>query len=91
MAFIGCSVDEFKTHIADRFRPGMSWDNYGLEWQFDHIRPCTMFNLLKKEDQIKCFHYSNIQPLWKTTDIAQRNGDYISIGNINKGNYFRES
>ena len=42
----------------------MNWDNYG-EWEVDHIKPCSSFNLLNEEERKECFHYSNLQPLWK--------------------------
>lgn len=60
----GCSDLHLKRWLQDRFKRGMTWDNYG-EWEVDHIIPCASFNLSKKEDQDKCFHYTNLQPLWR--------------------------
>jgi hypothetical protein len=42
----------------------MSFDNYG-EWEIDHIRPCSSFDLSDPKQQEECFHYTNLQPLWK--------------------------
>lgn len=45
----------------------MNWSNHGHgkdKWIIDHIIPCAAFDLTKPEDQQKCFHYTNIQPLW---------------------------
>lgn len=61
---IGCSVVVLREHLAKQFKRGMSWKNYG-EWEIDHIVPCTAFNLMDKQEQMKCFHFSNLQPLWK--------------------------
>ena len=69
---LGCSLEYFKNYIFLKFKQGMSWDNYGTgynnkgmqEWHIDHIRACASFNLSKSEEQRKCFHYSNLQPLW---------------------------
>jgi hypothetical protein len=84
---LGCDVEELKKHLESKFRPGMTWDNYGRGgWNVDHALPCSKFDLTKREEQFKCFHYSNLQPLWETTDIARQHGDMESIGNINKGN-----
>lgn len=33
-------------------------------WHIDHIKPTNKFNLLIKEEQCKCFNYTNLQPLW---------------------------
>lgn len=82
--YIGCSINEFKKYIESRFVHGMSWDNYGL-WHYDHIIPITQFDLTNQSDQHKAFHYTNIQPIWATTKIAEQNGHRNYIGNINKG------
>jgi len=62
---LGCSMNDFKKYIEGKFLPGMNWENYGsYGWHVDHIVPCAAFDLTKKEEQIKCFHYENLQPLW---------------------------
>ena len=62
---IGCSAIKLKEYLESKFLPGMSWENYGFYgWHIDHIRPCSSFNMLDPEEQRKCFHYSNLQPLW---------------------------
>jgi hypothetical protein len=61
---LGCSIEEFKEHIEKKFKKGMTWNNYG-EWELDHIKPCCSFDLTDLEQQKLCFHYTNIQPLWK--------------------------
>lgn len=69
---IGCSVEKLKQHLESQFQEGMSWDNYG-EWHVDHIRPCAMFDFTRAEDQLECFHYTNLQPLW--AEDNQRKSD----------------
>ena len=62
---IGCSREYLIKHIESQFKPGMSWKNYGKwGWNVDHIIPCKVFNLSNPEEQRKCFHYTNLQPLW---------------------------
>jgi len=60
---IGCSVEFLKIHLESQFIEGMNWKNYG-KWEIDHIRPCVSFDLSKKSEQLKCFNYTNLQPLW---------------------------
>jgi hypothetical protein len=56
--------DLFK-HLESKFTEGMSWSNYGYKgWHVDHIKPCASFDLSDPEEQKKCFHYTNLQPLW---------------------------
>jgi hypothetical protein len=67
---LGCSIKELKFHLEKQFQEDMSWDNYGL-WHIDHIKPCSSFNLLDPEEQKKCFHYSNLQPLWAKDNLSK--------------------
>ena len=60
---LGCSLNQLKNHLQSKFQPGMSFSNYG-SWHIDHIIPCVRFNLSKVSEQRKCFHYTNLQPLW---------------------------
>lgn len=65
MEFIGCSMTQLKSHLSSQFKDGMSWDNYGRKgWHIDHIIPCYSFDLIDPNEQKKCFHYTNLQPLW---------------------------
>lgn len=68
--YLGCTMDEFMLHIESQFVDGMSWNNRHL-WHLDHIKPCAKFNLMDPEDQRKCFHYTNLKPLWAKDNIAK--------------------
>jgi hypothetical protein len=70
VALLGCSTLYLKTYLELLFLPGMSWENYG-EWHIDHIKPCASFDLTKKEEQLMCFHYTNLQPLWALDNISK--------------------
>ena len=62
--YLGCTIEEFKKHIADQFKPGLSWDNWGKNtWNIDHIKPCSHFDLTKESERYLCFNYKNQQPL----------------------------
>jgi hypothetical protein len=76
LELLGCSVEALKKHLENQFVKGMTWSNYGLHgWHIDHIIPCASFDLTKEEEQRKCFHYSNLQPLWAKDNYAK--GDKI--------------
>jgi len=50
----------------------MSWNNYTyIGWHVDHIKPCCQFDLSKPEEQAKCFHYTNLQPLWAEENLTK--------------------
>lgn len=60
---LGCTVDEFKTHIESQFTPEMNWENWGTVWEIDHIKPCVKFDLTDPSQREACFHFSNQRPL----------------------------
>lgn len=60
---IGCPVHQLQEHLEKQFTPEMNWDNYGSYWHVDHIRPCASFDLSRRKEQHRCFHFSNLQPL----------------------------
>ena len=65
---LGCTLDEFKLHLENKFEPWMNWDNRGLYngefnygWDIDHIIPVDTAETI--EDLIRLNHYTNLQPL----------------------------
>ena len=67
---LGCSINELKEYLESRFQAGMTWDNYG-EWHIDHIVPLASFNLENREQLIKAYHYTNLQPLWARDNLSK--------------------
>ena len=58
--YFGIDSMGFRTWIALQFVDGLSWDNYGSLWQFDHIVPLAYFNLTDDDDLKLCWHFINI-------------------------------
>lgn len=67
---VGCKIEFLMGYLEAKFNKNMSWDNYG-EWHIDHIIPCSKFDLSTFENQCKCFHYSNLQPLWAKDNLSK--------------------
>lgn len=74
---VGCGIPALISHLEKNFQPGMTWENYGKEWHIDHRKPCVTFDLTLLEQQKGCFHYSNLQPLWKFDNLS-KGGRYAS-------------
>jgi hypothetical protein len=68
----GCTILELKKYLESKFKEGMTWQNHG-EWHIDHIRPCSIFDLTNEAEQKKCFHYTNLQPLWASENLSKGN------------------
>jgi len=69
---LGCSPSFFMQYLEKLFSKGMSWKRVlNAEIHIDHIRPCASFDLNKESEQRKCFHYSNLQPLWAKDNLSK--------------------
>lgn len=65
LSLLGCTLNDFKIYFEKLFIENMSWDKVlSGEIHIDHIIPCCSFDFTSLEDQQKCFHYTNLQPLW---------------------------
>ena len=67
---VGCTLLELRQHLESQFTIGMSWQNQGA-WHIDHIVPCSSFDLTEPSEQKKCFHYTNLQPLWAHDNLSK--------------------
>lgn len=70
LELLSCSIEKLKAYLESKFKKGMTWSNYG-KWHIDHIRPCVSFDLSIPEEQKKCFHYTNLQPLWAEENLKK--------------------
>jgi hypothetical protein len=71
LTLIGCSVEFLKGYLEAKFRDGMTWENQGPYWHIDHIKPCAKFDLTKPAEQRACFHFTNLQPLLASENLAK--------------------
>ena len=69
---LGCTINDFKTHIENNFKDGMTWDNYSYYgWHIDHIIPLSSAN--SDEELMKLCHFTNLQPLWYLENLKKSN------------------
>lgn len=72
LILLGCTIPELKEYLSNQFTVGMSWKNHSFYgWHIDHIRPCASFDLSDPSQQKKCFHYTNLQPLWAKDNLKK--------------------
>lgn len=67
-AILGCTWEEFKTHIERQFTKGMNWDNRG-EWHLDHIVPIS--SATTEDEVIALNHFTNFRPMWAKDNIRK--------------------
>lgn len=71
--YLGCTPIQLRKHFEKLFDNDMHWDNYGLQgWSIDYIKPLSKFNFVSESDMMKCFHYTNLQPMWLIQNRSKR-------------------
>ena len=69
---LGCTIDELKTYLESKFKPSMTWYNYGFYgWHIDHIKPLASFDLTDRKQFLEVCHYTNLQPLWANENLSK--------------------
>jgi len=72
MELLGCDIIFFQKYFEDLFTEGMCWEKvYNGEIHIDHIIPCDAFDLTNIEEQMLCFNYKNLQPLWHKDNLRK--------------------
>lgn len=65
---IGICAEECRKHIESQFTEGMSWHS---DMHVDHIVPCASFDLSDPQEQRKCFHWTNLRPMWGPENLCK--------------------
>ena len=69
---LGAKIWVVKRWLELHFKPGMNWENYGVKgWHVDHVKPCASFDLSQPSEQRRCFHFTNLQPLWWHENLSK--------------------
>lgn len=69
---LGCTIVFFQNYFESLFIDGMTWELFMQgEIHIDHKIPCKLFDLSKEDEQKKCFHYTNLQPLFKEDNLKK--------------------
>lgn len=80
LKLLGCSIDNFVIYIESQFDVGMNWSNWGNgegSWHLDHIVPIALFDISKESHRQRCFHFSNMRPLWAAENL-KKNAKFTS-------------
>ena len=76
--YVSYTRAQLMDHLEKQFRPGMSWDSYGLRgWHVDHIKPLCKFKFFTDDGQVrvpevrKAVALKNLQPLWAADNLSK--------------------
>ncbi len=75
LELISCTHEQFMGWIEFQLdecpESGMTIDNYGEFWHLDHVKPCASFNMIDKDEQRQCFHWTNYRPLVASENLEK--------------------
>ncbi|NBB28758.1 hypothetical protein [Cellulophaga sp. BC115SP] len=78
LRYIILSRTDFREYLQNQFIEGMSWDNYCIDWEIDHIVPTSMFNMLDKAELSMCWHFLNLMPMLSKDNEIKANSTYFA-------------
>jgi hypothetical protein len=73
------AASDLRAHLERKFKPGMTWANYGSHWCIDHVVPFASFGVQAIGDEAwqLAFAIENLQPLTRHENAKKG----LSIGN----------
>lgn len=74
LELMGCTQQYLRAHLESQFKQGMNWGNSGTgkgKWHIDHITPCSAFDMTNRDEQRRCFHWTNLRPMWSKANIRK--------------------
>ena len=88
----GCELEFFKNWLKFQYKilnkvEHLDWGDIKNKYKIFHVASADNYDLSDFKQQQDCFHYTNLQPLFKTTEIAKSFGYTDQIGNRNKNKY----
>jgi len=75
--YFGLSIEEFRKWIELQFTGDLSWNNFGVSWQFDHIVPLTYFDFTNDDDLLLCWNFINIRV--QNIEAGKKPGNKIEV------------
>jgi len=59
--YFGIDVEGFREWISLQFSDGLNWDNFGSDWQFEHIIPVNFFDFSDEAELRLCWNFMNLR------------------------------
>lgn len=69
--------EQLKQRLEMNFKPDMNWENHGILWHIDHIKPLCKFNFIDENGEVD-YHQvflanclANLQPLYVEENLSK--------------------
>lgn len=72
--YFGCDKEHFRKWIEYQFNENMSWDNYGIYWNIDHVlcMKCFEFETEEEPECKECHFWMNLRPIEKIKNCQKK-------------------
>lgn len=84
--YFGLDIENMRQWFEYQFTEGIGWDNFGKNWQFDHIIPVTYFDFSKEEELRMCWNFVNLRV--EKIQLNKERGNRLDV--LAAKNYFKE-
>lgn len=68
--YFGLDIQNLRKWFEIQFKDEANWENFGKEWQFDHLIPVTYFDFSNDAELKLCWNFTNLR-----VENFQRNKD----------------
>ena len=84
--YFGLDILNIRKWFEYQFENGLTWENFGEKWQFDHVIPVTYFDHNDEQELRLCWNFTNIrvEPL----EMNKNRGSCIDV--LGAKSYFDE-
>ncbi|HEY2721101.1 MAG TPA: hypothetical protein VGI82_05230 [Chitinophagaceae bacterium] len=59
--YFGLDIETLRKWFEYQFTNGISWNDFGQKWQFDHILPVTYFDFADEHELKMCWNFLNLK------------------------------
>jgi len=74
---LGYNGETLRAHLEKHMLPGMTWENYGIDWHIDHTISVAEYIRLGVKDPAIINALSNLMPMWADDNASK--GDSFAL------------
>lgn len=84
--YFGLDIFNIRKWFAYQFSNDLSWENFGVKWQFDHIIPVTYFDHSDENELRLCWNFTNLRV--EPIQLNKNRGNRVDV--LGAKSYFDE-
>lgn len=84
--YFGLDIENIRKWFEYQFNDKLTWENFGTEWQFDHIIPVVYFDHSDEQELRLCWNFTNLRV--EPFQLNKNRGNRIDV--LGAKSYFDE-